>query len=195
MLRLPRAPFSRTVRFATCENGKLPKGLRFIYCMKNHTFCKNVHRARATPKNSYQESPTTQARFPRAGPSSPLHPPLRSTSWNEVQLSAAFRKLQAAFRHPPRRLASGRVDAQLLRFINPFLPSPWEGDLSPSLPFPVAPGRSVAASWEGLVTHFSNICKPLGASGPSCFTIFPIFSAILAKFQQNLRSHEPGEAE
>ena len=84
--------------------------------------------------------------------------------------------------NPPRRLASGRVDAELLKFINPFLPSPWEGDLSPSLPFPVASGRSVAARWDALVTHFCNICVPLGASGPSCFTIFPIFFAISASF-------------
>ena len=48
----------------------------------------------------------------------------------------------------------------------------------------MAPGRSPAARLEGPVTHFSNICDPLGASGPSCFTIFPIFFAISAKFTQ-----------
>ena len=72
----------------------------------------------------------------------------------------------------------------VLKFINPFLPSPWEGDLSPSLPFPVAPARSTAGRLEAVVTHFSNICDPLGASGPSCFTMFPIFFAISAKSTQ-----------
>ena len=68
-------------------------------------------------KNNRKKTPTCeknlpppQARLTRAGPSSPLHPPpLRSTSWNAVQLSAAFRKLQAAFRHPPPPEGSERV--------------------------------------------------------------------------------------
>ena len=56
--------------------------------------------------------------------------------------------------NPPRPCASGRVDPQLLRFINPFLPSPWGGDLSPSLPFPVAPARSLAGRLDELVSLF-----------------------------------------
>ena len=46
----------------------------------------------------------------------------------------------------------------------------------------MAPSRSPAGRLEGLVPHFSNICDPLGASGPSCFTFSAIFFAIPAKF-------------
>ena len=90
--------------------------------------------------------------------------------------------------NPPRRLASGRVDAQLLRFINPFLPSPWEGDLSPSLPFPVASGRSVAGRLERGRTPFFQYLWP---SESLWARLFPIFHDIFRNFSKTWTKTQP----
>ena len=81
----------------------------------------------------------------------------------------------------------------VLKFINPFLPSPWEGNLSPSLPFPMAPARSVAGWWEALVPYFSDFL-PLFLQPRICikfqtlqklvfWTILAIFYVIFANFK------------
>ena len=58
--------------------------------------------------------------------------------------------------------ASGRVDAE--PFSKPSLPSPWEGFLTPSLPFPMALARSVAERSIGgipfLATFFDMFSHP-----------------------------------
>ena len=63
-------------------------------------------RAQHRRKNPMRRQP----RIPRAGPSSPLHPPLRSTSWNEVQLSAAFRYAPSRFPSSAEALSLRPVD-------------------------------------------------------------------------------------
>ena len=76
--------------------------------------------------------------------------------------------------------------------MNPFLPSPWEGDLSPSLPFPMALAHILSGRREAVVPHFSNflslflqpkICIKFQTLQKLVFwTILAIFRAIFANF-------------
>ena len=99
-------------------------------------------------KNNRKKTPTCeknlpppQARLTRAGPSSPLHPPLRSTSWNAAQLSAAFRSA-------PSRFPSSPATRCAISTRGPVLP-------------PAPPSKIHFVEWSATLSRFPLRSKPL----------------------------------